>query len=346
MVDADKNGVTASDALLLSSKIVCVFPQTDGEYDPVKASATELQYYGIPPKPDPIREHERFTFWLRMFSGAWTFLDPRHGDVHILSVEPATNPRPPVSPGLRHEGSLNWSGGYITPKDGRVFTQVHGQWHVPNPVRSDELPDVGPCEPEYRSSTWIGLDGQRRYFDSSLPQIGTAQNVEAHDGGRSHLYAWWQWWVRKQESKPQALPLCIKANDLVMCSLVVKDPHRVTFYIRNLTTRQACNNFTAEAPSVKPHGQPKVSGATAEWIMERPTCEKDRHTLYVLPNYGECEFSCCHAVSAYSGGEERTESLLDAKLVDMHTVKTHPHRTKKISLAKRTGDYCVTTTYR
>ena len=30
---------------------------------------------------------------------------------------------------------------------------------------------------EYKSSCWVGLDGQRAYADSTLPQIGTEQSI-------------------------------------------------------------------------------------------------------------------------------------------------------------------------
>ena len=75
----------------------------------------------------------------------------------------------------RRESSLNWSGAYVTPRNGRQFTEVHGRWEVP----AVAVPSGTSGSPEFRSSIWIGLDGQRRYFDSSLPQIGTAQVLNA-----------------------------------------------------------------------------------------------------------------------------------------------------------------------
>ena len=46
-------------------------------------------------------------------------------------------------------------------RNGRQFTEVHGRWEVP----AVAIPS-GRASPEFRSSIWIGLDGQRRYFNS------------------------------------------------------------------------------------------------------------------------------------------------------------------------------------
>ena len=76
----------------------------------------------------------------------------------------------------KFETSTNWSGAYVTSNRFKKFVQIWGFWRVPEHL---DLPPLGktvtrPGLP-YTCSNWIGLDGQRRYFNSSLPQMGTSQ---------------------------------------------------------------------------------------------------------------------------------------------------------------------------
>ena len=73
-----------------------------------------------------------------------------------------------------------------------MFVEIRGSWQAP--VVAPPTPgEIG----EFHSSTWIGLDGQRRYLNSSLPQIGTAQYVDVTAAATTFTTkAWWQWWLR------------------------------------------------------------------------------------------------------------------------------------------------------
>ena len=57
-----------------------------------------------------------------------------------------------------HEGSRNWSGAYITPRDGLMFTDVFAFWTVPTVM----APPVGPPGGTYGSltgSAWTASEG-------------------------------------------------------------------------------------------------------------------------------------------------------------------------------------------
>jgi hypothetical protein len=259
--------------------------------------------------------------------------------------------RPVITAGTHHATSSNWSGAYIMPKRGPMFTEVHGSWCVPTAAPPDR-----PADGEYRCSTWIGLDGQRRYLDSSLPQIGTTQIVTVRDGYASSptARAWWQWWVRDVDNPPPIdLKLPVKPGDCMMCSLIVVNRTTVRFFIKNQSTGKFVAPFDEPAPIAgkpavqvtEPAVQVQVSGATAEWIVERPNVwHEDK--LYQWPKYGTVSFKNCLAVSAPAPGSAgRSETLAGARLINMFEVRENPHRIADISVAKRISDREVETSY-
>src|SRR5262249_29076770 len=260
------------------SKRVHFFPQPSEGFNPLTASPEELAFYGIPPPPDPDQQPTLTRFWTEMYSPPLVFVAPPFLET--------------ILPLIRREASLNWSGAYITPRNGQQFTEVHATWEIPLVTAPAGMPGSA----EYRSSIWIGLDGQRRYFDSSLPQLGTAQCVNAP--ATAPFHTWCQWWLRDnpQTYVPVILSVGVAPGQRVMASLRVLNEMRVHGIIKNRTTG-AILPFTMDAPTDTSSGmQLKVSGATAEWIVERPADETGEP--YELPDYGIVHFTNCFALSA------------------------------------------------
>jgi len=316
--------------------------------DPLKATTGELADCGIPARPDEARTPERHAFWSRFFSGPLHFADPTFD----LPTDPQPHRIAPQQPrgfgGARRETSLNWSGAYIRPSGARTFTEIHGEWSVPKPSAPIRPGSSGPAPGQYRCVSFIGLDGQRRYRNSSLPQIGTASQVEVDSSGKSteKVYAWLQWWLRdnsQQETVITSVP--IQPSHVVLCSLVVISPTKVRFLLKNQTTGYVFGPADVKAPT--PNGSPQleVTGATAEWITERPTAFDAAHTLYELPDYGKIEFRNCHAVSSSPHFDEQTETLDLATVIQMRVIRQQPHRSVRISTAEITGPQCLTTRY-
>jgi hypothetical protein len=309
-------------------------------FDPRHADAEQLASFGIPRKPDRSNRPREYAFWSRLFSPPLHFVTAKFSFLvadgirlnHLDSLRAA---------GTRYEASNNWSGGYITPKDDRVFTELRGSWQVPTPSPPGLAPDD-----EYRCSTWIGLDGQRRYHNSSLPQIGTVQSVTVANGQAKapEASAWWQWWERDHINPPVTLSLDVKPGDLMMAHLIVVNPTLMRFMIKNQTTGHFVGPFDSPPPtSAIPL---TVSGATAEWITERPK-RLDRDALYRLPDYGSVLFSNCGAVAARRSGAARIDQTLPgAKLINMFEVREKPHRIADISVAEREGDEDFATFFR
>ena len=95
---------------------------------------------------------------------------------------------------------------------------------------------------KYRSSTWIGFDGQRRYTESTLPQFGTAQNIDPVDGRSDEVIIRVVAMVGKGRRRPgvslRSSPApTIHPGDLIMCFMqVANNRTEVSFVITNLTT--------------------------------------------------------------------------------------------------------------
>ena len=224
-----------------------VSPLPPGGFDPETASAADLAKYGIIPRPDP--HSDLFPKWRRLF-GAPGHL--RGTGARSLTTLPPPNPTPdaalqdepspdiPQVPaagaGSRFSHSENWSGGYIVPTNGTMAVQVAAEWTLPAlsvPVVID------PSVQAYVCSTWVGLDGQRLYLNSSLPQIGVMQSLPG--AGPSPLppaVAFCQWWDRQGFQDPiiALTGLPVSEGNEVIGSVWVNTDTSVICHLRNVTT--------------------------------------------------------------------------------------------------------------
>jgi hypothetical protein len=207
-----------------------------------------------------------------------------------------------------------------------------------------------PVGSEYRCSTWIGLDGQRRYFDSTLPQIGTGQFLNPPLGVPAYS-AWWQWWMRDNPATYMPAPIIsvpVAPGQRMMASLKVLNEIRVRFEIKNVDTG-AYSVFEVDSPPDPTTGlHPHVSGATAEWITERPS--DGFGDPYELPNYNLVDFDGCIAVSAVLPpggvpGPGWQQPLSPSRPINMYRVARNPSRTILISRAERLDPDEVGTNY-
>jgi len=314
---------------LIESSIMSTPPPAG--FDPLRASQEDLKKFGFPVRPDPKFQPAEHAFWQQMFAKLLVF------EQFAFDILPpvTTQIRGLFWKSRRRQTSPNWSGAYITPRDGTVFSSIWTKFQVPTP---NLPPGASPGEKDL-SSTWIGFDGQRRYYMSTLPQFGTAQNIEPILGIPTRsFFAWWQWWVRGLAG--QAIPIkltvpTIHPGDLIMCYMqVAADRAGVSFMITNVSTGRFLQFFQS-APASSGGLPFKVSGATAEWVMERPAIPPDP-TPMPLPNYGTVDFHDCGATAINMKTNVTVERTLSgAKLIDMYVVRQNPERTAKISIAKR-----------
>lgn len=308
---------------------IAFYPLPPAEFDPAVACDGELLHFGLPIAAEfggnPAAAAFRRAF-LHPPAGAapWRFFDAdeqlfRNQVSGVVTV--AAQAAWPV------QKSMNWSGGYLAPRDGRSFASVMGHWKVPT-----VSPPPGGTAPEYQSSTWIGLDGQKFYLDSSLPQIGTRQRWLTVPTPQPEYTSWFQWWARGRHLPQQPLPLPVGPSDEIKAIITVLDETTVRCNIENVSRGLIMRAFKARAPAGL-----RISGATAEWVMERPSpMGSDGWEPYELPDYSPFAFMSCLAESIAPGSPElRQHDIESVRLIRMYEIARDPARTRTISTARR-----------
>lgn len=323
-------------------------------FDPSSASPALLRKYGLPPRPDPDRQPFLRQTWNRGFGAPLTLQKFRFNRDLVQETTYRLQPRQsdylPVAE-TNFETSSNWSGAYITANRDRQFLQIWGIWTIPPNLQLPPLPFQGPAGVDYVCSNWIGLDGQRLYFDSSLPQIGTVSTLQAN--GNTTAEAWTQWWARGiANTAPLPLGLTVAPGHQVLSVLTASDPQTVIFVMVNLSTMTSMA-VMGTAPTVTlPDGTnatPDIAGATAEWIVERPAIP-GQPTRYNFPDYEHTEFDLCVAVEGddvdiFSLFGGLPQELQGARRIRMFDVLLSPARTAFISMPRKLNDTAVRVRY-
>jgi hypothetical protein len=339
-----------------------LYPLPPTDFDPMHATNATLAGFGLLARPDARKDPNLFAFWSLLFSEPLEIIQPIFGirfpATKRIKFRYHRNDARPKSPfsshrhgspptkrgGIAHsESSRNWAGAYLSAPFPDRFNKVTASWSVPTP----EVPDVQPDPPDplglsFRSSTWVGLDGHRTYPHASMPQAGTAQQVDVVGAGKAlRTYLWWQWWSKDGDSPEiQITNVPTAMDDRIAVALTVVSSDEVQFNLKNQTTGRFVT-FLAQAPP----GSPPI-GATAEWIMERPT-EVGSAWLYRLPNYTAVNFANCLAQSGSSPlGPSRTHALAHPHFVRMFEIFEGPHRQAFVSIPKRMGHTSLRVMYR
>jgi len=247
----------------------------------------------------------------------------------------------------RNGVSRNWSGACVEPTHGRVFRQVWGRFTVPQaaPPPGAPLPASGKSA-EYRCAAWVGLDGQRGYRNASLPQIGTEQIVTlASDGSQVHsASAWVQWWAEHDDGRvpPLRIPssaFAVHAGDDIVCIVTVLDPVTALLNIVNLSRSPAimvpviANAPTSETGTLRY----KISGSTAEWVLERPMIMRSKD-LWPFPNFGAADFTDCLAVELAADGTVASKDLRSPRYINLYETNWDPPRVYWLSVIDRIDD--------
>jgi hypothetical protein len=320
------------------------------------ATDAELREFGIAPKPDRFLQPLQYKLWTAAFGRRLRFVEFVVPEELTADYRPFLMSEPIGASATRFISSRNWSGASIDANSGKSFVQVWGQWIVPTPQppAGASLPTAGNTI-DYQCAAWIGLDGQRLYRNSSLPQIGTVQTVNvASDGTQAFkTEAWTQWWNRGDiNSRP--LPIegfPVGHGDVISCVVTVLTEHSVLLNIVNQSTRPfpSVAAVFASAPTVTLAGGGtlvlSISGATAEWIMERPAIPETK-LLRPFPNYGETEFSGCFAFEAFQGGAAPIVQGIGApRFIRLYEVRGFPQRTAYLSMPNRIDDTSFNVTY-
>lgn len=295
-----------------------------------------------PPFPPESQPHLRRA-WLRLFGGE---------DANLARVEARRQRRVAIPlaqfiqlpiASSRILSSRNWSGGSIVPHGGQQVVLMFGEWVVPEPTPPPHA-DQRITSGKYACSTWIGFDGDRRYVNSSLPQIGTEQWLDVATGVAHYdaFFQWWSFWEPDPKQFIYRLPeLSIAKGATIVAMLWAVDPFTVVAAMGVFGSEMQLFEEEFTAPLIALPGPtmsyPRISGATAEWIVERPLDEARQPMAF--PDYGKVDFGLCVAGTAPAPGVATAEEVLGGpRLLRMfETPGNAPSRTRMISHARRTS---------
>src|SRR3954453_23023922 len=212
------------------------------------------QNVDLPPEPDENEQPELHRFWTDMFSQPLVF---ESGDFEY-ETEVNNQSYGPAAQQPRQQSSLNWSGASITPRDGRMFTEVFATFVVPQVI----VPTGADATKEYKSSCWVGLDGQRAYADSTLPQLGTEQVINKGGLPTGPQYSVWiQWWPLPVITIPS---LTVSFGQRVYCWVPALSFTRVRCMIKIAAGPGPLHRFYLNSPTINYDRPPLMLGHQAQ----------------------------------------------------------------------------------
>ncbi|HJU11699.1 MAG TPA: G1 family glutamic endopeptidase [Candidatus Binataceae bacterium] len=263
------------------AQAVTTYPQAPAEFRPHSASAAELQYYGFPPRPDPVNHPAAYTRWKKLVS------IPRVANPSLQQTKLYNGPIRNVSiihapkTGTFQIQSNNWSGSAVTAP---TFTFVQNnaivvaQWVVPRAQQA-----FGVCSGGWDySSQWAGFDG---FTSNDVLQAGTEADAFCGSSGPASFYSSWVEWFPFSEIRV-SVP-AVRPGDLMLAEVWYTTTYPYGHaYLANYTLQQA------QVYSFDPPPGVYFQGDSAEWILERPGLGS---TLTNLTNYVGSPFNYDYA---------------------------------------------------
>ncbi len=262
---------------------VITFPKPPPDFEPLTASAHDLQTYGFPPIPADPHHRQRYERVFGLLKNKLNIIEPtfrvnadrKHGP---RQGGGGGNGKQRAANSAGTETSTNWSGGVVYAPAGDNFRWIQGDWVVPNV-------DAPTQNEWYYAASWIGIDG-----DGSGDVFQAGVECDVFNSGGSitrNVYPWWEWFPN---SEVQITNLAVSPGDMItmlICS-TGQGATTGTVYFTNRTSGDSMSvGLTAPAGT-------SLQGNSAEWVVEAPTVNGGQSAL---ADYGEVFFSSCEAVT-------------------------------------------------
>ncbi len=293
-------------------------------------------------------------------------LSAARGDIAVssfLAADDGVGGKTAVVGAGRMGSSRNWSGAVLLPRRGDRFVQVFGRWEVPRARAGNGL---GP----FVCSTWVGLDGFRRWMNS-MPQMGTTQVKGDTGEPEPEYFAWLQWWLKDNGTQRPWVyqDVAIAPGNMVECAVTRLPPDPADPTSRDqvqfvLKVGGVAQPVQVRAPPGKEGRQIPARGASAQWILERPKALKPdpsghikKDDLYPLPDFGSAatdDFAATLSREPLTGLVGSTPvgklepglGFRTPRLLRMAEKRTDPTRIAVIAKPARVSETVVRVTYR
>lgn len=241
-----------------SNGSLLAYPQRPVGFNPLTATATQLAYYGLPPRP-PGSNKSALVSWTTAME---------HAKTEVASPD-VTGPTTFSS----FTGD-NWSG-YYNPANqngGEPYHEVSANWTVPS------VPSSGSGN---QLDAWVGMGGvantggYQPEYDGYIEQAGT---ISTASDPASYRFVW-EYYTGSSSPLHYQGP-AVAAGDSVYVNIATNTSTlETTFFMENLTTNQY---FSTPAVST-----PGWSGNTADFEFEMPAGDT------ALPKFPTTPFTDC-----------------------------------------------------
>jgi hypothetical protein len=243
---------------------VTTFAPPPKEFNLLTATDKQLAVYGIPRKPDAVKEPALRQIWDRVFSKPVTFVEAQLVETKSWRTLPHGSPNV-KKPGFGLAG--NWAGAVVETSSlglnpPEPANNVFAEWVVPKISTS-------PSESGTQIvGFWVGLGG---WGTSQVLQAGTAATMS---GNSVTYWAWTEWFPAGY----QIANLSLEAGDTV--SVLVCAPESDHGYVSMMNHR---TNVAISVGVSDPNGTSPYDGSSVEWVIEAIETE--------MPNFGSVTFS-------------------------------------------------------
>jgi len=259
---------------------VVIFDLPPENFDPLTASAAELEKYGFPDIANDPHHRERYQKLFKQLKRKLKFVEPTFRAIPAKTKASGPFGTPGTSP--------NWSGSVISPPQGQSIKWVQGQWVVPNIV----APGSGSV---YYCSSWVGIDGA----SASPNDILNAGVLSTIEPTLKRFIFFWLWLPTDNPGGVTSVP--VNDGDLVnviICSTQGAGSTSAIVYFVNLTTGLSTNFGVSPVGTI---AEPLI-GNSAEWVVSADLGPIEFSSpLSPLADYGEVLFNNCEAGMAASG---------------------------------------------
>jgi peptidase A4-like protein len=279
------------------------------DFDPISAPDALLAEYGLPPRPDAQAEPNAHRSWAKAMRASHERVVPQLQQTNIYHG-PKRPGKATGTPGKAMGTPSNWTGtssNWSGSVDfGGAYTYNHSNsfyFLIADYVVPEARQAYGVCDGGWDySSSWIGIDGDG---SNDVLQAGTESDAFCWGGFTATYYSAWIEWFPFAETR---ISLPVAPGDDIFIEVWNTTATQGYAYFVNMTTNQAAEY------SLTPPAGTRLTGNSAEWVVERPGVGGG---LANLTNYVWDFFSACYAYTwngvGYTPG---TASALQLTMTD------------------------------
>lgn len=273
-----------------------VFPVAPANFNPLAASAEELEEYGFPARPTDPAE---LSNWKRVFSHYKRTVSP--GKLKTTEVNSTSITKTNITNNMTGDIKQNLNG-TIYPFDNDTWAGYYAD-SIDSSNNNWVAVEGEYTQPRYDSSranytqshigSWVGLGG---HYSPNLAQAGTETYLD--NTGALNYDAWYEVLPavsQTAKSKRTGKPLQVAGgNEIYVYVSFETANNKADFYILNETTGDYSPNYISVSSSL-------YSGSSADWIDEKPTIldSNNQPIKDYLLDCDDVQWKNCHSYSAH-----------------------------------------------